>query len=226
MVLQNRRFDVILFDLEGTLIDFQWCLDKAVQETMPVLHDFDIYSGELGVSQNYATLYNTAREIVRARDGEVETRLFEILDRIYERYDADALTRWSPYDGTRKTLRRLHRIGYRMGLISNCGSRAVNAVLERFQFAHYFEVVLTRDDVSYLKPHPEGLQMALAMLDISSQRVLFVGDSPNDILAARQVLVQSCFLFGGESRFTGPIEPKAEFQIAAIADLVDLLTRD
>ncbi len=222
---QNQPFDVILFDLEGTLVDFQWCLDKAVQETVPVLHDFDIHPGESGVPQSYASLYNTAREIVRGRTGEVEARLFEVLDRIYERYDADALTRWSLYDGTQNTLKRLHKNSYRMGLVSNCGSRAVHAVLERFELVNYFEVVLTRDDVSYLKPHPEGLQMALSILGISNRRVLFVGDSTNDILAARQVSVQSCFLLEGESRFTGQSGPKAEFQITAIAELADLLIR-
>ncbi len=225
VVLQNRRFDVILFDLEGTLVDFQWHLDEAVQETVSVLHDFDIHIGESGIPQTYASLYNTTRQIVRARAGEDEARLFEILDRIYERYDADALSRWSLYEGTLKTLERLQKNGYRMGLVSNCGSRAVRAVLERFQLAHYFEVILTRDDISYLKPHPEGLQRALAMLDISNLRVLFVGDSPNDILAARRVPVQSCFLLGGESRVKGHIEPKAEFQIAAIAELADILTK-
>ncbi len=225
MISPNRLFDVILFDLEGTLVDFQWHLDEAVQETVSVLHDFDIHIGESGIPQTYASLYNTTRQIVRARAGEDEARLFEILDRIYERYDADALTRWSLYEGTLKTLGCLQKNGYRMGLVSNCGSRAVHAVLERFELEHYFVVVLTRDDVSYLKPHPEGMQMALAMLDISSQRALFVGDSPNDILAARRVSVQSCFLLGGESRVTGHFEPKAEFQIAAIAELADLLTK-
>lgn len=220
---EKKTFELILFDLEGTLVDFQWRLAKAVKELLPVLSHAGIDTALYGTSPSYASLYNTTRDITAAWDPKDSSRLFEQLAIIYDTYDRDALSRWMPYPETQQVLERLSAHGYRMGVVSNCGSHAANTVIKRFSWVEFFEITLARNDVLYLKPSPEGLNLALEKLCVPPEKTLFVGDSLNDILAANQVPMLSCFLSGGESIVTGEDGRMATFQIFSFSGLADIL---
>jgi phosphoglycolate phosphatase-like HAD superfamily hydrolase len=60
-------------------------------------------------------------------------------------------------------------------------------------------VVITRSDVRRLKPEGDGIQLALDALGVAKEKALFVGDSVNDIAAAREVGVDVAIILGGES---------------------------
>ena len=220
---KDRRFDLILFDLEGTLVDFQWRLDEAVKEILPVLDASGIDTRRYSPSPDYADLFNTTRDLTQDWDPRKSARLFEQLGVIYDRYDRDALSRWSPYPDTLSLLDTLAASGYRLGVVSNCGARSVHGVLAKFRLSDYFEIILSRNEVARIKPSPEGLILALERLDVSPDRALFIGDSVNDILAAQAVPMRSCFLSGGESRVTGKKGSRAAFQISSLSGLVPLL---
>ena len=87
----------------------------------------------------------------------------------------------------------------------------------------YFEIILSRNDVTYLKPSPEGLKLVLKKLCAPADKTLFVGDSHNDILAANQVPMPSCFLSCGECLVTGEMGHIATFQISRLSELTDIL---
>lgn len=216
-------FDLILFDLEGTLVDFQWRLDEAVREILPVLVASGIDTRRYSPSPDYADLFNTTRELTQGWNPRKSARLFDQLGVIYDRYDRDALSRWAPYPDTLFLLETLAASGYRLGVVSNCGARAVHRVLAKFRLADYFEIILSRNEVSRIKPSPEGLILALERLGVSPDRALFIGDSVNDILAAQAVPMRSCFLSGGESRVTGETETMAVFQISSLSGLAHIL---
>lgn len=220
---EDLLFDVILFDLEGTLVDFQWRLDEAVGEILPVLEAFGIDLSRYPVSPSYAELFNTTRDLTQAWPPLLAARLFDQLGIIYEKYDKDALSRWKPYPETQPLLSRLAGSGYRMGVVSNCGAFAAGNVLRRFGLSQYFEIILSRNDVSYIKPSPESLALALEKLCISPDRALFIGDSINDILAAHRIAMPSCFLLGGESAVTGEDAEMATFKISSLSDLAHIL---
>jgi len=218
-----KRFDLILFDLEGTLVDFQWRLDEAVREILPVLIASGIDTGRYSPSPDYADLFNTTRDLTRDWDSGKSAQLFDQLGVIYDKYDEDALSRWSPYPDTLSLLDTLAASGYRLGVVSNCGARAVHGVLAKFRLSDYFEIILSRNEVSRIKPAPEGLILALEQLGVPPDRALFIGDSVNDILAARAVPMHSCFLSGGESQVTGIKGGRAAFQISSLSGLIPLL---
>lgn len=220
---ENQLFDIILFDLEGTLVDFQWRLEAAVREILPVLAASGIDIRQYSASPDYADLFNTTRDLTQDWNPQKSARLFEQLGAIYDKYDKDALSRWAPYPDTLPLLEKLAKAGYRMGVVSNCGAHAAHTVLAKFRLADYFDITLSRNEVSRIKPSPEGLILALERLGISPDRALFIGDSVNDILAAQAVPMASCFLSGGESRITGENGTMAAFQISSLSGLVPLL---
>ena len=219
----DRRFDTILFDLEGTLVDFQWPLAAANDEILKTLIKSGIDPSYYGKSPDYACLYNTTRDITAVWEKKDAVKLFDQLAALYDKYDQDALSRWTPYPDTQHVLTRLSAYGYRMGVASNIGSYAANKVLETFNLAGYFEIIVSRNDVSYLKPHPHGLELALEKLCVPAKRTLFVGDSLNDIIAADRINMPSCFLSKGENRITGKTADTATFQVPNLSGIIDIL---
>ena len=218
----ERKFDVILFDLEGTLVDFQWRLNDAVKKSLQVLVSAGIDPAIYWQSPGYAGLYNTTRDITDGWKTADSNSLFDQLAAVYERYDRDALSRWAPYPDTGITG---PAFGLRIpnGSGEQLRSPCVRTVLEKFGLAGHFEIVLSRNDVEYLKPRPESLKLALKKLCAPADRSLFVGDSLNDILAADRVPMASCFLSGGESLVTGEYADIATFQISSLSMIPDIL---
>lgn len=191
------RYKAVLFDFEGTLVDFQWKMDEAVEEALDALSilgfDTDIFSG-----CDYAALFNKAMEKSQRLGLPVE-KVREKIDKIYDRFDMDALSRWTPKDDATYVLENLINRGILVGLVTNAGEKAVSLLLRRFDFDGMLKPVITRNSVKRLKPEGDGLQLALDALKVEKREALFVGDSITDILASRVVGVDIAVIPGGES---------------------------
>ncbi|RLF55286.1 MAG: hypothetical protein DRN13_00665 [Thermoplasmata archaeon] len=75
--------------------------------------------------------------------------------------------------------------GIKKGLITNTPRDCTEMVLKRFDLEKYFDVVITGDDVSRGKPDPEIIVKACDHLNVKPQEVVVIGDTDNDLKAAR-----------------------------------------
>lgn len=75
--------------------------------------------------------------------------------------------------------------GVKMGVVTNKPAMFTEALLERMGLAGYFDVIVSGDTTPHKKPHPEPILHACRLFGVAPQRNLHVGDSANDILAAR-----------------------------------------
>ncbi|MCZ2290950.1 MAG: HAD-IA family hydrolase [Burkholderiales bacterium] len=187
----NRRTTLVIFDHEGTLVDFQWRLEEAEAELRAAYAALGY-----GTSGSYAELWNAAARV--AVDPEALARLRIVLTPIYDRWDADALQRWSLRPGAAAVLERLGAAGTRCALVSNCGRQAVSGLLGRFGIEHWLGQTVCREDVRFLKPDPEGIRRVLEAIGTELQQALFVGDSLTDVRAARAAGVRVAIIRGGE----------------------------
>jgi phosphoglycolate phosphatase len=187
----SRRIETVIFDFEGTLVDFQWRLAEAEAE----LRQACAAQG-FGTAGNYAELWNAAAEVA-APQGRIE-ELRRALGPIYDRWDADALARWSPRPGAAALLQRLAESGVRTAMVSNIGRAALKAALGRFGLDRWLAPVVSRDDVTFMKPRAEGTLRVLAELKTLPEEALFVGDSRADVLAARTAGLRVAIIRGGE----------------------------
>jgi len=85
------------------------------------------------------------------------------------------------YPDTRTTLESL--TSYRKAVITNTPSDCAQQILRKFHIEHYFEVVVTSDDVTKSKPDPEIVFKACERLGVNVQTVLLVGDTESDVKA-------------------------------------------
>ncbi|MBI4788109.1 MAG: HAD family hydrolase [Chloroflexi bacterium] len=187
----------ILFDLEGTLVDFQWDLRGAVTEVERLLVGlgFDPSAWE----RHYAALRNNA-VLLAAQRGLDKRDVARAIDVVYDRYDLDAASRWSLAPDAKTVLAFLKDERHvKLGLVTNIGRQAVELGATRLGLKGLFDVVITRNDVELVKPCGEGIRIALAHLAAKNADALFVGDSVSDVLAARDGGIRVAFVQGGES---------------------------
>ena len=83
--------------------------------------------------------------------------------------------------GAGETLRQLHQRGYRMGIVSSGSECRLSRELKHQGLSELFEVVICNEQMRNKKPHPEGLQTALALLNTPNEHSCYIGDSPEDI---------------------------------------------
>lgn len=203
---EHRAFDVVLFDLGGTLIFFDGVLPDVMAQQHLVLAR---RLGELGYKLDErafaARFMDRLNAYYKERDTEflelaIETLLRQVLaeygypdapsehlrvalDKMYAVTEAY----WKAEDDTHSTLQALQQRGYRMGLISNANDADdVQILIDQWNLRHYFEIILISADVRYRKPHPKIFRMALRHFSAPAERAVMVGDTLGaDVLGAR-----------------------------------------
>lgn len=213
-------FDALLFDLEGTLVDFQWKLPEAEEELRHAIEQLGLPPKSLQ-GLDYATLRRHAYSKIGMGISSRE-KVDALLNPIYDRYDSDACSRWSLREGVKELLSKLETHGIACALVSNIGRKSVEELLKKFGLADRFCAVVTRDEVAYMKPDGEGILRALVELGRSGTDALMVGDSLSDLMAARDAEISVALITGGETlqRPLGSWRP--DYLVTSLAQIADL----
>ena len=213
----------VLFDFEGTLVDFQWQLEPAEAELRHAFAEFGVAGGVFETG-NYAAMWNSAADLL-APQGRLD-ELRRALYPIYDRWDMDALERWTPRAGAADLLRRLADRGARAAVVSNVGRKALSIALDRFDFSRWLSPVVSRDEVSSMKPGTEGILQALSALNVADGDALFVGDSRADVFGARAAGMPVAIIRGGEcGEWSGPAfsDARPDHMISQLDEVIGLL---
>lgn len=181
----SRDGELLMFDLDGTLIDSTADLAAAVNYTL----------GELGLRQlrqeeiaSYIGdgLRMLIRRALGVDDQALLLRAVDIFKPYYRRHLLDTTVL---YPGVRETLDRY--ADRRLAVITNKQQEFTEAILEGLGIRHRFDVVLGGDAVERAKPDPLPLQEAMRRTAVPPKGAVMIGDGPNDILAARAAGVRS-----------------------------------
>jgi HAD superfamily hydrolase (TIGR01549 family) len=123
------------------------------------------------------------------------------------------------FPGVRDTLIRLSE-RYPLGLITSGSSSRVSRDLSRTEIASVFQTIITGDDVKNPKPSPEGLELALERIGVRPNQVAYIGDALHDYEMAQAA---STRFIGVASDFGGlPVDHPFP-RINSVTDLIRLL---
>lgn len=219
--VQEERKRVVLFDLDGTLMNSKFRFTEAKAAIVKRLEELGIETA--GITPETMTMTEILTE-ARARvqlDGTLSpAKVEEELDSVLDQFDIESLSNSELREGARIVLDSLVSREFKLGIVTSSGRKGTNLVLDRFGLAHYFSAVITRDDVRSPKPSAEGVLKAVQILGCDRADVTYVGDSWVDILAAKDARVGAIALIGGLS----PLERlKQESPDALIKSLRELL---
>jgi pyrophosphatase PpaX len=168
-----------LFDLDGTLLDSIELILTSFHHTSRI-HLGRELSDEYWLAGVGTPLRTQLSKIARSEaelDAMMDTyRAFNL-----EKHDEMA----KPYPGTVEVVRRLHRRGAKLALVTSKLSEGANRGVRLLGLDDELPVRVCADDVANGKPHPEPVLKALAALDSRPEEALFIGDSDHDIESGR-----------------------------------------
>lgn len=181
MQTKLKEYKAYLFDMDGTLVSSEKLKGTALTEACGYFNgkvDVNIYKEIMGGSWDVVTnhFFKAAQISPDMDDFNNE------FNRIYRKLLKDELE-LTPY--AKELLYDLSEKGKKIGLVSSSATWMVNQILNQFQLANLFDVVITGEDVTHHKPHPEAYLLALNELYLSNSEVLIFEDSSAGLLAAK-----------------------------------------
>lgn len=217
--------EAVVFDLDGTLIDSAPDLAAAINRLL-------VREGrrEMSLDEVVAMIGDGAPKLVElafAATGEpIGGRPLAALRASFlEDIEANGAVLTRPYPGVAAVLERLAGAGLRLGVCTNKPGKATRAVLADLGLAGRFSAVLGGDELDGVrKPDPRHLLATLARLGVGPGRAAMVGDTRNDVVAARAAGMGVVVVAFGYAR-TPPGELGADAVIERFEELPEALRR-
>jgi len=222
--MSARAFDLVLFDLDGTLVETAPEIMDAVNDT---LGRFDLPR----VSQQQvndwighgtrellvqALADGTRRPVEQVRTSDLLRQMVPVYDVFYQQRCG---TRSHLYPHVRETLSALRADGVKLAVVTNKEERYTRVVLDVHKLGPLFDAVVSGDTFPAKKPNPAGVLHCLAQFGVTAQRTLFVGDSSIDAATARNAGVPVYLLPYGYN-MGQPIEACAPDRVIADFNLL------
>jgi phosphoglycolate phosphatase len=181
--------DLLIFDLDGTLVDSRLDLAHSVNATRAHMG-----MGPLEFEKVYSYVGNGAPLLMRRALGEAatETEVEEALEFFLEYYREHVLDCTTLYPGVGESLRRLTEAGKRMAVLTNKPVRMSRMIVEGLEVGPYFFRVYGGNSFDFKKPHPIGIETLMREAGCDRLRTLMVGDSSVDVETARNAEVKCC----------------------------------
>ena len=181
--------ELLIFDLDGTLIDSRLDLANAVNATrrhmgMEPLENERVYS----------YVGNGAPVLIRRALGEqaTEAELQEALEFFLEYYRDHDLDHTTLYPGVRDSLDRLRDRGKRMAVLTNKPVRMSRHIVEGLDVGEHFFRVYGGNSFEFKKPNPIGIETLMKEAGVGRDRTIMIGDSAVDVQTARNAGVPCC----------------------------------
>jgi phosphoglycolate phosphatase len=208
---------LIIFDLDGTLIDSKIDITNALNYAME-----PYFRGRLTPEDTVKLIgEGITRLIEKLVGGRGETVRAEVASRFLMHYTEHIVDHTKAYPGVQETLDKLG--GYLKAVISNKREALSKKVLGGLGLAKYFDIVIGSDTTPGKKPSPVPVLKALSELNVEPGGAVMVGDSNYDIDAGRAAGVATVAVtYGYRPR---EVIAHADYLIDRINDLVAVIER-
>lgn len=184
---------IILFDLDGTLID----------STDAILSTFNHSFQELnfnfkGNDEDIKSLIGYPLDIMYARLGVEESKVWDFVDAYKNRYRIISKEQTTLLENAYEAVELASKIA-RVSVVTTKTRAYTMPLLEHFNIAQFFEIVTGRENVQNPKPHPEPILTTLEKMNYDKKLhdVWMIGDTKLDLIAANDANINSIGLLCG-----------------------------
>jgi len=185
------RFDCVIFDIDNVLVDTRGSYTDTIRKTVqvylgskkPVLtrRDVEKFKSRGGFNDDWDTCYGFLEKF-----GEKEISMRKIAS-IFQPLYLKRFARREKLLIPKTFLKKLRAAGLKLGIVTGRNRDEAEMALRRFRLKAFFHVMVTADETPkpLKKPHPYGLLKLSRKLG-NRLRYLYVGDLPDDMLAAER----------------------------------------
>ena len=212
-----KQIRSIIFDLDGTLIDSSEGVVDAVNYSLR-----QVGSSEQPPEKIKPFIgFPLSRMYPEFTDAPMKELFRHFQERAAQVMDVKTVA----LNGAETVLRQLKGEGYRLAVATTKIRRHIDGILTKLDWVGFFEATVGGDEVAKVKPDPEAFRLALSKLKTTPAEALVVGDTINDVQAARGVPVTVVAVnspYGGRYEL---VAARPDHFVERIAELPALLGR-
>lgn len=217
--MRKIPFDIVGFDLDGTLIDTSGDLAAAVNHAIDTIGCPPFAVEEIKPFVGKGARVMLERALAASGRGDAGT-LEQLLPILLDFYQSNLVALSAPYPGLLAAMDALEAAGVRLAICTNKAERFTLPLMEQIGLADRFAAIVGGDTVGVSKPDPAPIHEMVARA--GGGRAVFIGDTINDIAGARNAGVPSIAVSFGF--LDGPVEQlEADAVIHHFDELVPLL---
>ncbi len=211
-----KDIKLIIFDLDGTLVDAYLAIIKSFNYAMQKMG----YPKQAVLTIRRAVGWgdeNLLMPFVREKD-------LKLALKIYRQHHKTSLVKYSClFPRVKKVLIYLKNKGYKLAVASNRPTEFSWILIRHLGLRKYFDYVLCADKLRHIKPHPEILNKIMKKLSLKPYQTIYVGDMVIDVQAGRRAGIKTIIVPTGSSTKSEIKRQKPYRIIRGITDLLKLL---
>lgn len=194
--------DLIIFDLDGTLVDSSHDIAHAANRTLELMGyiglDIERIKADIG--------WGVKVLLERLMPSEPPERIALARRSFLEFYGERLVKETTLYPGVRETLDGFAALGKKMAIVTNKPETLTRRLLDEMDLSRYFRAVVGGDTLAVRKPSPEPVQAAIKAAGGANEAAVMVGDSPVDAeagLGAGIFTIGVTYGYRGKEELTG-----------------------
>ncbi len=185
--MKNQKIKVLIFDMDGTIIDSDQVVIDTWIELIKVFKPKD-YKIDIEKLRTYSgpPVIDSCKDCFPEYDPNFILK--EYRNRTKKYYKNLGI-----FDGCKEIITKLHEDGYKLSIVTSKNTERTKDSLRDFDLLHFFDYIVTADDVDVGKPNPEGMNKVLNHFNITSDEALAIGDTGFDFFASKNANIK-CIL--------------------------------
>ena len=184
-----KPIKAIVWDLDGTLIHFKIDYIRARRTAIRILKNYGVPKSLLTVKFSILENMKSAREFFE-KEGLTQKKINKIIEEVDNEIiniEHEAAQNATMINGIDHVLEFAKKNNLKQAIFTFNTKNNAEISLKKVNLFHYFDLIVGRDNITNLKPHPDHLNHICQILDIKSDEILVIGDNIRDIEAAINV---------------------------------------
>ncbi len=215
-ILKLVNFELLIFDLDGTLIDTRKDITNSANE---MLSHYGLE--QKGVDEVTGYVGDGIAKLVERCIGERDVDIEEAVSLYKEIYTARLLENTKPYPGIIDLLNHIE--GVTKAILTNKAYAPSKSITDGLGLTGYFEMFVGGDTLPRKKPFPDGVNHIIEKTGTRKEKTILIGDGRNDLLTAAAAGVRSVYARWGFSDDGMVAGLKPDFTIDTPGELISII---
>jgi HAD superfamily hydrolase (TIGR01549 family) len=216
-----KKVEVIIFDLEGTLVEMKADWDKMREDIR------DYFTTKYGIDMYFKPVLDKIEEALNilsekySQSGldNIKDGALQIIRDTHKRAAKNSIL----FKDILDLLEKLRKNKYKIAAFTQSGREATNIILNKNSIQNYFDLVITREDVDRPKPFPDGIIKIIDHFKLNKNKFIICGDHPFDISAGKEANINTIGVLTGIANKNDLLNMKPDYILNSVVEIIEYL---